>query len=324
MLTYKEINEFLMSFNTDSYNRSQIGNSKQLIINIYEFLNKLNLNKDTIEALISYIAYLDKSKTNIALYLELLSKSLGHVESYDLSEVTKVVKEIHDIYFKSSYLVPLEEYLHDTNENRIKKLFLNRNNKYLMKNFETDEALAYVADLKLAAAIALDQKEYKEFIGYIDNYEMYQDSYSPILTYKTYNVVRESLKEEKRLFWDILFGNEYLVALTKNNMPIKDIYKKNVFHKKGKKVQVAEAIPVQLDLFSYEDEIAETSPSVTINEDINAIQISTVFNSGELTNFNKEKDLLLFLEKLLQKDDMIILPKLKSKNTSTYMYEVKN
>ena len=46
MMTYKEINEFLMSFNTTSYNRSQIGNNKQIIISIYEFLNKLNLSKE--------------------------------------------------------------------------------------------------------------------------------------------------------------------------------------------------------------------------------------------------------------------------------------
>lgn len=320
MLTYKEINEFLMSFNTNSYNRSQIGNSKQLIISIYEFLNKLNLSKDTIDILVSNIAYLNKNDTNIALYLELLSKSLGHIESYDLSEVIKVVKEIHDIYYKSSYKVPLEEYLHDTNENRTKKLFLNRNNKYLIKNFERDTALSYISDLKLASAIALDQKEYKEFIGYIDNFEMYQDSYSPLLTFKTYNIVREELKEEKRLFWDILFGNEYLVALAKHNMPAKDIYKKNIFKKKSKKESVSKQVPLQLDLFTYEE--YDEEPIITIGEDINVLQICTIFNSDSLIDFDKEKDLLLYFEKLISNKDMIILPKLKNKRTSTYIYEM--
>ena len=168
MMTYQEISEFLTSFNINSYNRAQIGNSKQLIITIYEFLNKLNINKDNINTIISNIAYLNKDKTNIALYLELLSKSLGFAHNYDLKDVLSSVKEIHDIYYKSSALVPLEEYIHDTTDERIKKLFLNRNSKYLMKNFESNEALSAISDLKFASAIALDQKEYKEFLIYID------------------------------------------------------------------------------------------------------------------------------------------------------------
>ena len=59
-----------------------------------------------------------------------------------------------------------------------------------MKNFESELALSYISDLKLASAIALEQKEYKEFIGYIDNFEIYQDSYSPLLVFKTYNKIR--------------------------------------------------------------------------------------------------------------------------------------
>lgn len=319
MLTYQEINEFLMSFNTDSYNRRQIGNNKQLIVSIYEFLNKLNLSKDTIDILLSNIAYLNKDDINIALYLELLSKSLGHFESYDPSEVIQVVKEIHDIYYKSSYKLPLEEYLHDTNENRTKKLFLNRNNKYLIKNFESTTAISYVSDLKLAAAIALESKEYKEFVGYIDNYEMYQDSYSPLLLFKTYNIVRESLKEDKRLFWDILFGNEYMIALAKHNIPIKDIYKKNKFKKKNNR-KSSKQVPLQLDLFTYEEFVPE--PVITISEDISVIQISTIYNTDAILDFDKEKDLLLYFEKLLSNKEVIVLPKLKNKTSNAYIYEM--
>jgi hypothetical protein len=164
-MSYQEINEFLTSFNINSYNRTQIGNSRQLIITIYEFLSKLNINKSNIDTIISNIAYLNKENTNIALYLELLSKSLGFAHNYDLKEVLKIVKEIHDIYFKSSALVPLEEYIHDTQDERIRKLFLNRNNKYLMKNFESSEAIKAISDLKFASAIALDSKEYEEFLS---------------------------------------------------------------------------------------------------------------------------------------------------------------
>ena len=322
MMTYKEINEFLMSFNTTSYNRSQIGNSKQIIISIYEFLNKLNISKENIDIIISNIAYLNKDNTNIALYLELLSKSIGFATQYDLREVIKVVKEIHDIYFKSSANILLEEYLHDTNDNRIRKLFLNRNNKYLIKNFESDTALSYISDLKLATAIVLEQKEYKEFINYIDNFENYQDSYSPLLVFKTYRKIRKQLKEDKRLFWDILFGNEYIVALNKHSMPINEIFKKNIYnnYKRNKKVD-SEQLTVQLDLFSYLEE-STREDIINVNEDLNSFQLCTIYNSSDLPNYEEEKDLIMYYEKLLNNKDMIVLPKLKNQVVASYQYEL--
>ena len=59
MMSYQEINEFLTSFNINSYNRTQIGNSRQLIITIYEFLSKLNINKSNIIVLSAFL--LDKT-----------------------------------------------------------------------------------------------------------------------------------------------------------------------------------------------------------------------------------------------------------------------
>ena len=322
MMTYKEINEFLTSFNTTSYNRSQIGNSKQIIISIYEFLNKLNISKENIDIIINNIAYLNKDNTNIALYLELLSKSIGFARQYDLREVIKVVKEIHDIYYSSSANILLEEYLHDTNENRIRKLFLNRNNKYLSKKFESDLALSFISDLKLASAIVLDQREYKEFIGYIDSFDTYQDSYSPLLVFKTYQKVRKQLKEEKRLFWDILFGNEYVVALNKHNMPINEIFKKNIYSNYKRKNKIAsEQLSVQLDLFSYLEE-KEEEEIININEDLKSFQLCTIFNSSDLPDYNEEKDLIMYYEKLLNNKDAIVLPKLKNQMVASYQYEL--
>ncbi len=321
MMTYQEISEFLTSFNTNSYNRSQIGNSKQLIITIYEFLNKLNISKQNIDILISNIAYLNKDDINVALYLELLSKSLGHATTYDLREVIKTIKEIHDIYFKSSAMIPLEEYIHDTNDERTRKLFLNRNNKYLVKNFESDFAINAIADLKFASAIALDQKEYKEFINYIDNFENYQDSYSPLLVFKTYTIVREELKEEKRLFWDIFFGNEYTVALYKHNIPINEIYKKNIFNQKKPKKATSQQIAIQIDLFSLLEE-EEVEEEITINEDIKSFQLCTLYNGVELPEFDKEKDLILYYERLIQGKQTMVLPKLKNRNFQSFMYEI--
>lgn len=322
MMTYKEINEFLTSFNTTSYNRSQIGNNKQIIISIYEFLKKLNVSKENIDIIISNIAYLNKDNINIALYLELLSKSIGFATQYDLREVIKVVKEIHDVYYNSSSNILLEEYLHDTSENKIKKLFLSRNNKYLSKSFASKVSLDYVSDLKLASAIALNQKEYKEFIGYIEYFESYQDSYSPLLVFKTYLKVRKSLKEEKRLFWDILFGNEYIVALNKHSMPINEIFKKNIYStSKRKNEDTSKQVSVQLDLFSYLEE-SEEEEILTINEDLKSFQLCTIFNSSDLPDYNEEKDLIMYYEKLLNNKDMIVLPKLKNQMVTAYEYEL--
>lgn len=319
MMSYQEINEFLTSFNINSYNRTQIGNSKQYIITIYEYLKKLNINATNINLIMSNIAYLNKETTNIALYLELLSKSLGFAHNYDLKEVLKTVKEIHDIYYKNSVLITLEEYIHDTTDERIRKLFLNRNNKYLIKNFESPNSLTAIADLKLACAITLDSKEYKEFLSYIDEFEKFQDFYSPLPLFKTYNKIRKKLKNDKKLFWDILFGNEYVVALTKHNIPVKDIFKKNIYNNvKPNKTQ--KKAPVQLDLFTYLEDTIDDSEHIV--EDIKSFQLCTIYNSNKLPEFKEEKDLLLYYKNLIKGKETIILPKLKNTKVVSYQYNL--
>ena len=314
-MTYKEINEFLSSFNTNSYNRSQIGNKKQTIINIYEFLKKLNIDSKNIEILINNIAYLNYDEINIPLYLELLSRSYGFITQFELKDIIKVVKEVHNLYYKYSPNIPLEEYLHDQIDTRLKKLFLNRNNKYLLKDFNNQEFYPYISELKLASAISLEQKEYKEFISYINEYEKYQNSYSPLIIFKTYNKIRNQLKDKKRLFWDILFGNEYIVALTKHSIKVEDIYQNN-FNINPKQELLEE--PIQLDLFTYEEEIKDKlNPEV----ELKTIQFYTIYNSYNIPEFNKEKDLLIYYQNLLKTKEEIELPKLK-KHSSNYVYNI--
>lgn len=321
MMTYKEINEFLTSFKPDSYNRSQIGHNKQLVISIYEYLYKLNISKENINVLISNIAYLNKDNLNIPLFLELLSKSIGFMNSYELKDVIDAVKEIHDLYFENAARISLEEYLHDTTDNRLRKLFLNRNNKYLVKNFNSANIINYICDLKLAAAIILDQKDYKEFIAYIDNFEKNQDSYSPLIIFKTYNKVRKQLKEKTLLFWDIFFANEYVVAFNKHSIEITDIYKENIYNKKERKSSNLSE-PIQLDLFSNTEEIEESSNVLDIKEDVKIFQFSTIYNSRDLPKFDKEKDLLMYYKKLLDNKDLMTLPKLKNQSNGAFLYDI--
>ena len=75
----------------------------------------------------------------------------------------------------------------------------------------------------------------------------------------------KQLKNDKRLFWDILFGNEYVAALTKHNMPINEIFKKNLFNNRKSK-STSKQISVQLDLFSYLEESDNTEEVININD----------------------------------------------------------
>ena len=316
MMTYESINKFLRHFNTNSYNRSQLCNDKHIIITIYEYLIKLYVSKETAEILISNIAYLKKENLNISLYLEILSKSLGYLNEYDLKDIIKVTKNIHDIYYKNAPKYELDDYIHDTSDVRLTKLFLNRNNKYLEKVFEDHDVLEYLSNLKLIAAIALDKNDYKEFIGYLESFKIYKDQYSPLIVIKTYEKMRKSLRGINRLFWDIYFGNEYLVALNKNSIPVEDIYNKNIFkydNRNKKKL----AMPVQLDLFSYQED-----QEPIVNENINYLQVCSIYNMSELPEFEEEKDLLMYYKNLLKDKEIIILPKLKSSTKQTYIYEL--
>ena len=166
MKSILEINEFLKHFNYNSYNREQIGYDKKNILTIYEFLKKLNIPEELIVSLINNIAYFKVRDLNIPLFLEILSRSISFLNLYDLSELIKVVKEVHDVYYDNARQIPLEEYLHDTEETRLEKLFLDRNNKYLIKVFNNEQ---YINELKFASALALDNKEYKEFLSNFKN-----------------------------------------------------------------------------------------------------------------------------------------------------------
>jgi hypothetical protein len=304
MSTYEEINQFLSQFNTNSYNREQIGNNKQLIIKIFEYITKFNVYKKQEETIINNIAYLKKDSLNIPIYLELLSKSIGYLDTYKLKDVIAVVKQIHDIYNVNANRIELDEYIHATDDEKTRKLFLTLNNKYLNRSFTTEDVLPYVNNLKFALAVELSNKEYQDFINYIDNFENFQNTYSPLMMYKTYLRVRGSLKDLSRLFWDLFFGNEYMVALVKHNISIKDVHSKPFSTKSPKTNKVYNHEQLQLEL----------------SDTLDKFQIATIFKSNLHTDYETEKDMLDYYERLCKfNTEMIILPKLK--NNSNYLYQ---
>ncbi len=308
-MTHKEINMFLSSFNTQSYNKEQIGNDKALIINIYEFLKRLNLTEDKITELILHIAYYNKREVKLPVFLEILSKSLSYDTVYDLKDILDISYRVHNLY--EDNLVDLTDYVHETNDYRLRDLFL-YHNKYVIKRFYEEETLRYIDELKLAAAIELDKNEYKDFTDVVNNIE--KKTYSPITNLNTYLRIRSNITGLAKLFWDIFFGNEYLVALVKNNLNVAEIYEKNFTTtvEKPKKVQE----PVQLNIFTYED--VEEKQTF---ENVNAYQISYIFESDKLPQLELEKDIIDYYKSLLENKQSIVLPKLNDKKYTSYVYE---
>ena len=313
MKSILEINEFLKHFNYNSYNREQIGYDKKNILTIYEFLKKLNIPEELIVSLINNIAYFKVRDLNIPLFLEILSRSISFLNLYDLSELIKVVKEVHDVYYDNARQIPLEEYLHDTEETRLEKLFLDRNNKYLIKVFNNEQ---YINELKFASALALDNKEYKEFLSYIDDFISVKDYYSPLVVFKTYSKLRKHLKDLSKLFWDIYYGNEYLVAFNKHGLKLTDIYDKDSIIANPTKENTE---PVQLDIFTYQDYVED---EIKLPEEYKLFQISSLYDSINLPEANTEKDLLAYYNNFLNSREVINLPKLKSQTSSNYIFEI--
>ena len=93
-----------------------------------------------------------------------------------------------------------------------------------------------------------------------------------------------------------------------------EIYEKNFTTtvEKPKKAQE----PVQLDIFTYED--VEEKQTF---ENVNAYQISYIFESDKLPQLELEKDIIDYYKSLLENKQSIILPKLNDKKYTSYVYE---
>lgn len=314
----KEIAEFLSHFNNNSYNKYQIGRDRNLIIKVYDYLLGINIPKQDIETIIKNIAYYNTKDINLSLFLELLTKSIGFIEEYDINTIINITKEVHNLYKNKSIKMDIDEYIHSIYEDRTKKLFLDRNNKHLEKKFNTEELLSLFDSLKFACACVLDKKEYQEFIGAIEEYSKFQNTYSMVLLFKTYSNIRTHLKSEVKLFWDILLGNEYVVSLNKKGISLKEIFKENT--KIVNKQTIKEN--VQLDIFTYL-ELEEKEKTIY---DIKVFQLSTIYNKDQLPEYEEEKDLLLYFDSLInntEQKNVIELPKLRE-SKKKYKLETTN
>ena len=120
--------------------------------------------------------------------------------------------------------ITLDEYIHLTEEEKTRKLFLTLNNKYLNRHFITEDILPYVGDLKFALAIELSNKEYQDFINYIDNFELFQNTYSPLIMYKTYDTNEYSaIGYDDKWGYYYAYSNQRIYLLNNNLDLVKDI-----------------------------------------------------------------------------------------------------
>jgi len=305
VMAYREIGEFLSQFNISSYNRAQIGNDKSLLIKIYDFLKRLNISKEDTELLINNISYLRKEDVNIPLFLEILSRSLGYVEEYTLSTIIKSVIKVHNIYKNEIPEIPLEEYIHLVETDRIRKLFLTKNID--VKTYNVD----YISDLKFAAAIILQQKEYSDFVSYIET----NNNTQTLVGFTTYIKLRKKLDKEPRLYWDLYFGNEYLILLNKINIPFDEIFKERLYRKK-KKEQID---PIQLDLFTYE----EVEKEELKLQEYALFQINSIYDCNDIPYLENEKELIKYYNNLLEGKEYVVLPKYKGYSNNKYIFNTK-
>ena len=302
--------KFLKDFNTETYNTEQIGNNKQTLSKLYNAFVEMKIPKNYIEQILLELSFYSKNNLNITLLIEIISKSLGYIEKYDIEDIVQTCKQIHDIYYRTTTKMSLEKYLSDSEDERVSKLFSNHCAKDINLGYNVEPP--HMADLKFAAAIELNQSEYQELVSYLENYN--ENNNAPLNNFQLYQKVRNSLKSQCKLFWDILFAYEFIITLTKNNISLKSLYPNNVLD--TQQMQSIEDIKiVQLDLFSYKE--AEERPVIT--SDI--LQLSTIYNSN-FTTYKTETDLLSFYLTLSNMEQSLYLPKLKQTKTN-YLYNFK-
>ena len=207
------------------------------------------------------------------------------------------------------------DYIKESKDNKLRKLYLNANNKYVLKSFKDNTRLNYLSELKFASAMCLKKKDYQEFNMSVEKYDTLQETYSTLLIISTYVKVRKFLSGETKLFWDILFGNEYIVSLSKNNIAVNYLYQRNVY-KKGEVLNHNHN--EQLDLFNYQSVKQESH-----NLDITCFQICTIYNSNKIPDFEQEKELIMYYKNLADTEGMLEMAKLKE-GYKKYIYNIEN
>lgn len=270
---------FINCYNHETYNHQQIGNNEKTIRKVYDYLKSLNLLEDDIDTILYDLSYTLSSSINLPLFLNLMTKSIDYKQEYTIDNILIIVRQIHDIYNGYQISINLEEYLNSNEDTNNKNMYLSSDNKYILRNFKNNFPVNYIVELKYAAAMKLSDKDYLDYVSYLDDYQTLQETYSPLLLFKSYTTIREDLQGNAKLFWDLLLGNEYIISLYRNNILINQMFKENTLSKE---------------------------------REIKTFQISSIYANKNLPIFNSDQEFLMYYRHYANtSENEIILPKLK-------------
>ena len=198
-----------------NYNETQLGSNEDKISRIKQYLKKLKMTYTRRETVIDYLAFQIEEDINCALYLDILSKSLNFIDTMELNDLLRIIKNVHDIYENVTDL-KLNEFINLSQDEVIDRLYIGSEIK---RSFAKEELEQYLNNLRFTAAINLSNKEYKNLFNSLSN----NITYSAHYIFNLYKQLRKNLDLETLTFFDIYFANEYLIELHKININISEI-----------------------------------------------------------------------------------------------------
>ena len=163
----------------------------------------------------------------------------------------------------------------------------------------------YFFELKKAAILTLTKKEYIKF--FLD-----ESIYNEILDYKLYEILKQNLSKNARIFWDNLFnffdgGEIYLSSLfSREPTPIKTIIENNKYLQ-DENYKILQTKLEKANIKHIVGDIKE----INLKDSFDLILLSSIIYYG-FNNIQNYKDLLNKLN--LNRNGIII----------TYLYELKN
>lgn len=203
----------------NKYREKITKDNEDLLFNISKFLKSLNISKKSQREIRNFILYHLNDNLDVSIFFNIFSRTINLLKYISLLDLLNIVKDLHDIYLRNNKL-EFSKYTTLSELNAINSLYF-ENYKDISKSLNTLNHQRYLNDLRFAAAIILNQKEYKTFIDTL-KMPIIKD-FNAYNLFHTYHKLRFNLPKDSLIFWDIFFANEYLIELCKLNINVKDI-----------------------------------------------------------------------------------------------------
>ena len=303
-----------------NYNETQLGSNEDKISRIKQYLKKLKITYTRRETIIDFLSFQLEEDINCALFLDILSKSLNFIDTMELNDLLKVIKNVHDIYENVTDL-NLNEFINLSQDEAIDRLYIGSEIK---RSFEKESLDQYLNNLRFTAAINLNNKEYRNLFNSLSN----NITYSAHYIFNLYKQLRKNLDLETLTFFDIYFANEYLIELHKININISEITSRrtstNYNRKTNYKSYYAQKFEyvddlrpsLQLDIFTLTkiDEYTKFENIYINNYDLFEFEEFQVSNLLEIEDLPIEETKYGIKKIIENSKERFILPKAKETN----------